>query len=185
MTPEYDERNQESPPILKRMVKGIIELIGTILQAAIFAGAVILFVAQVSIVQGYSMEPNLHTDQRLIIDKLSYEFHEPARGDIVVVNVPDSEIPLIKRVIALPGELIEIRRGQVFIDGNLLEEPYLVNNDNRSYGPLQVPEEHLFVMGDNRPDSRDSRAFGAVDVYRILGKAQLSIWPPEDMGLVK
>lgn len=171
-----DETQHESR--LEAIFKATSELFSLSIKSIIFTAAFIMFVAQVSIVNGHSMEPNLHTEQRVLIDKLSYEFQEPARGDVVVVEVPDSEVPLIKRIIGLPGETIEIRDNQVFINGALFTEAYLHNIRQSNYGPVTVPAEHVFVMGDNRSASRDSRAFGSVDQYRIIGKVKISLWPP-------
>ena len=160
------------------------DFFGSLIKSAIIATALILFVMQATVVQGFSMEPSLSTGERLVIDKLTYEFYEPVRGDIIVIEIPDSEIPLIKRVIALPGETVEIRQNQVFVNGQLLIEPYLTDISQANYGPNVVPHEHVFVMGDNRPVSRDSRTFGPVDMYRIVGKARLRIWPPEAIGII-
>jgi signal peptidase I len=115
---------------------------------------------------------------------VSYRFYEPQRGDVVVVEVPDSEIPLLKRVIGLEGETVEIRDDQVYINGRLLTESYLTNIQQADYGPTAVPVEHVFVMGDNRSNSRDSRAFGPVDIYRITGRAWLSMWPVAEIGTI-
>lgn len=160
------------------------EFFVTIVQASVIALFIIYFVAQASVIHGLSMEPNLHTDERVIVEKISYHFVKPKRGDVVVVDVPDSEIPLIKRVIALPGEVIEIRRNQVFINGQALDEPYLGNVRQVDYGPIQVPDDSVFVMGDNRSVSRDSRAFGPVTLDQIWGRAWISYWPAADAGLI-
>jgi len=166
---------------LRRAVR---DLFVTIVQAAILAFFVIVFVAQATVVYGHSMEPNLHTDQRLIIDKFSYRFKPPERGHVVVMAVDGAAHPLIKRVIALPGETVAVQNGRVYINGALLDEPYLPALRQPTYGPQQVPPGHVFVMGDNRLDSRDSRAFGPVPVGEIIGRARFSYWPLEDIGLV-
>jgi signal peptidase I len=160
-------------------------LFETLAPAFVIALLINLFVAQSTYVHGTSMEPSLHTDQRLIVEKVSYKLHPPHRGDIVVVAVDTSEIPLIKRVIALPGETIQIRNNQVFVNGVALEEDYLADVSQRNYGPFQVPPGQVFVMGDNRGASNDSRAFGAVPLEQIVGRAWLSYWPPEDVELFR
>jgi signal peptidase I len=129
------------------------------------------------------MEPNLHSDQRLIIEKVSYRLHGPRRGDIVVLRLEEYEIPLIKRVVGLPGETVEIRDSRVYINGALLAEGYLPAAAQRNYGPAVVPPDHVFVMGDNRNASNDSRSFGAVHMNQIVGRAWLSYWPLEDVRL--
>lgn len=131
------------------------------------------------------MEPNLHNNQRLIIEKISYRFREPERGDIIVLRRPyRSSEPLIKRVIGLPGDTIEVRDGHVSINRNWYREPYLDQATLGSMAPTLVPEEHVFVLGDNRQASNDSRAFGFVPYSDIIGRAWLRYWPPSEMGFV-
>ncbi|MCP5094992.1 MAG: signal peptidase I [Chloroflexi bacterium] len=186
--PEFDPEPEEerSAPVWTASLHRIVsELITTILPAVLLALFVMQFVAQAKVVHGRSMEPNLHTGQRLIIEKMSYRFYEPERGDIVVVDVTDSELPLIKRVIGLPGDAVKIENGAVFINGTLLNEPYLQNIKQRNYAEMIVPLGHVFVMGDNRLDSRDSRSFGPIQLKQIEGRAWISFWPLEDIGTVR
>ena len=172
--------------ILQMMRDWLLELGETVLPAIVIAVLINLFLAQATRVYGSSMEPNLHTDQRLVVEKLSYRLHEPRRGDVVVLRMPERGPELlIKRVIALPGETIEIRDGLVTIDGVALAEPYLTQQTRGQYGPVQVPAGHIFVMGDNRGASNDSRVFGPVEQNRIVGRAWVSYWPPGDVGLVE
>jgi signal peptidase I len=164
----------------------VIELGETVLPAIVIAVLINLFLAQATRVYGHSMEPNLHTDQRLVVEKVSYRLHGPRRGDVVVLNIPNRGPELlIKRVIALPGETVEIREGGVYINGRQLDEPYLSGETRGSYGPLVVSPGHVFVMGDNRGASNDSRAFGPVPMEQIVGRAWVSYWPFEAVGLVK
>jgi signal peptidase I len=178
---DADDRQPAPPRGVRRAVR---DLFVTIAQSAILAFFVIIFVAQATVVHGHSMEPNLHTDQRLIIDKFSYRFKPPERGHVVVLAMDSAVHPLIKRVVALPGETVAVQNGRVYINGALLDEPYLPALRQPTYGPQQVPPGHVFVMGDNRLDSRDSRAFGPVPVGEIIGRARFSYWPLEDIGLV-
>ena len=109
----------------------------------------------------------------------------PQRGDVVVFHVdPDSDL-LIKRVIGLPGDRVEIRSGQVIINGDLLDEPYITRPTYGDYGPVDVPPLHIFVLGDNRGFSNDSRAFGALPLDSIIGRAWISYWPPGQWGVVQ
>ncbi len=167
-----------------RIIRSLIETAGIFVKAAVIAGFIVLFIVQVSVVHGHSMEPNIHPEQRIVVEKVSYQFYEPQRGDIVVIEVPDSDIPLIKRVIGLESETVEIKENHVYVNGRVLDESYLTNIHQSDYGPTLVPAEHVFVMGDNRPDSRDSRAFGPVDIYRITGRAWFSIWPVDELGAI-
>jgi len=162
------------------------ELVETILPALIIVVVINLFLGQTRRVDGLSMEPNLEDNQRIIMEKVTYRFHPPQRGDIVVLRRPDGTYahPLIKRVVGLPGETIEVRDGAVFIDGQILEEPYLDQSTLGYVAPLRIPERQVYVLGDNRASSNDSRSFGPVPYEDILGKAWLRYWPPQDIGLV-
>lgn len=172
--------------ILQMVRDWLVELGETVLPAIVIAVLINLFLAQATRVYGSSMEPSLYTDQRLVVEKLSYRLHEPQRGDVVVLRLPERGPELlIKRVIALPGETIEIREGQVTVNGAVLPEPYLSQQTRGQYGPVQVPEGEIFVMGDNRGASNDSRVFGPVSQSRIVGRAWVSYWPPGDLGLIE
>ena len=133
-------------------------------------------------IEGPSMNPTLHEGQYLIINKLIYKLHAPERGDIIVFHHPqNSERDLIKRVVGLPGEEIHVREGQVYIDGVLLEEPYLAYSGGRS-ARYTLGEDEFYVLGDNRPNSDDSRSWGALQKDQIVGKVWVSYWPPSDWG---
>lgn len=169
----------------RRVISWLRELLETVLPAILIALFIHLFLAQATRVYGQSMEPNLHTEQRLVVEKLSYRFHGPRRGDIVVLRLPEhSSDLLIKRVIALPGEKVEIHDGQVYVDGKPLLEPYLKQTTLGNYAARIVPPLHVFVLGDNRNASNDSRAFGPVPLRNIIGRAWFSYWPLEDIGFV-
>ena len=162
------------------------ELAESLLSALAIVLVVNLFLAQATRVEGQSMEPNLHPSERLIIEKISYRFTPPHRGDIIVLRRPDrASVPLIKRVIGLPGETVEIKDGNVYVDGESLCESYLNQTTLGNMSRLLVPEGHVFVLGDNRRASNDSRAFGVVPFDDIVGKAWLRYWPPADVGLVE
>jgi signal peptidase I len=161
------------------------ELQLTVLPAVAIAVLINLFLAQGTHVHGQSMEPNLHPHQRLIVEKLSYRIHAPRRGDIVVVKVQGFEVPLIKRVIGLPGEKVEIRDNRVFVNGLSLQESYLSEAIQPDYGPTIVDPGTVFVLGDNRAASNDSRYFGPVPIEGIVGRAWLSYWPFAELGLVE
>jgi len=162
------------------------EVVETAVPAILIALLINLFLAQATRVYGQSMEPNLHSDQRLVVEKISYNFHEPRRGDIVVLKSPKVRSGLlIKRVIGLPGEKIEIRDGQVYINEQPLEEPYISNRPQRDMKPVVVPPNHVFVLGDNRNFSNDSRSFGPVPLDDIVGRAWFSYWPLDEIGFIQ
>jgi signal peptidase I len=139
-----------------------------------------------------SMVPTLEVWDRVLINKLTYRFTEPERGDIVLFESPDgAEEPLIKRVVGLPGETLELRDGVLFVDGKKVEEPYLrrracVRGMPRtcSFGPKTVPRGHVFMMGDNRTNSLDSRFFGPVPEEDLIGESLFRFWPPGRVGLL-
>jgi signal peptidase I len=193
--------------------RAVREIVETILLAVVIFVVVRLVVLNFK-VDGTSMFPNLddgemllvnrnvyfHFDSNALVDwipgvdregeNIVYPFHPPERGDIIVFNPPiSSEKPYIKRVIGLPGETVEIREGHVFIDGVQLQEPYIdgetsCGTGRRTCPAVEVPEGHVFVLGDNRNNSSDSRSFGVVEVDAIIGKAWFAYWPSDDIGLV-
>ncbi|MBN1137349.1 MAG: signal peptidase I [Anaerolineae bacterium] len=185
--PEPIDPPPRGPGVARRFVHLIRDLLETILPAILIALLLNVFVGQATRVQGQSMEPNLHTDQRLVVEKVSYRFHGPRRGDVVVIRVPSQgEELLIKRVIGLPGETVEILNGQVYIDGQLLDEPYTDGSTRQGrIGRVVVPALHVFVMGDNRDHSNDSRTFGPVPIENIVGRAWLSYWPLSNAGMIQ
>lgn len=161
------------------------ELLEAVLPALVIVLVVNIFLAQATRVEGQSMDPSLHDSERLIIEKISYRLRPPQRGDIVVLRRPQRSVdPLIKRVIGLPGETVSIHDAMVYIDGDALVEPYLDQPTWGSMAPVVVPEGHVFVMGDNRRSSNDSRAFGVVSLDDIVGRAWLRYWPPSEFGAV-
>lgn len=159
------------------------EILTTFIPALILAFLLSHFVGERVVVYSQSMEPNLHEEQQLVVEKVSRYFHIPERGDIVIVEVASEEIPLIKRVIGLPEEVLEIKNNQVFINDQGLMEPYLASATQKDFGPVRIPADHIFVMGDNRNFSRDSRVIGPIPVEHIRARAWLSIWPIDEFRL--
>jgi signal peptidase I len=168
-----------------KAIKSIIrELIESILPAVLIAVLLNLFVVQPTKVRGESMEPTLHTNEYLLVEKISYRLHQPQRGDVVVFKYPRDEAEnFIKRVIAVPGETVEIVSGRVYIDGQPIVEPYLLQLPRESMPPTRIPDGKLFVLGDNRLNSNDSRAFGMVSREEIVGRAWLRYWPLDQVAL--
>jgi signal peptidase I len=130
-------------------------------------------------VVGSSMEPNLEDGQRLLVNKVVYRLREPQRGEIIVFHpTREGHADLIKRIIALPGDTIEITDGVVYINEKAIDEPYIKAAPSYTMKCEEVPEGEYFVLGDNRNNSTDSHVWGTVPRENIIGKAWLSIWPP-------
>ena len=160
------------------------EILVTLLIALIIFGVVQVTLKSFRI-EGTSMEPSFHHGQYVLVNKLIYHFHPPQRGDVIIFRNPKNPNQLlIKRVIGLPGEQVEIENGQVYIDGRLLEEPDYIPASAGSYStPNNVPLDRYFVLGDNREISGDSRAGWTVPRGDIIGKVWLCYWPPREWGL--
>jgi signal peptidase I len=136
-------------------------------------------------VVGSSMESTLQNDQFLMVNKLLYRLQEPQRGDIIVFRDPRADDrKLIKRLIGMPGETVEVRSGKVLVNGVELEEPYVDTLGRNTRLPSQLTEGEYFVLGDNRNNSSDSRSWGALPEDNIVGKAWLSYWPPAQWGVI-
>src|ERR1700736_3347930 len=172
-----------SPPRQKSFLRDTLEIVFL----ALVLYVVIQYAVQTVHVLGSSMYGTLHDNDLLVASKVSYKLHPPQRGDIIVFKPPDElSRDFIKRVIALPGERIHITNGVVYINGRVLNEPYLpekwtYNNNWPANGEDQVMQPgRYFVMGDNRNHSSDSRVFGAITLDSILGKAEIRIWPLSD-----
>ncbi|MEQ9550109.1 MAG: signal peptidase I [Coleofasciculus sp. G3-WIS-01] len=148
------------------------------------------FVAEARYIPSGSMEPTLQINDRLIIDKISYNFRQPQRGDIVVFSPTDAlkqqnfKDAFIKRVIGLPGETVEVKGGRVYVNGQVLREQYIEEEPEYSYGPVTVPEDNYLVLGDNRNNSYDSHYWGFVPRKNIIGRAIVRFWPISRVGEV-
>jgi len=155
--------------------------------SVLIAFFIILFVYQPVKVEGGSMEPGLEDQEHIFINKLVYRFESIERGDIVVFRYPrDTRKSFIKRVIGLPGDRIRISYGHVYVNNELLPEPYVPSDylDARSYPETIVPPNAYFMLGDHRSMSNDSREFGPVMRGYIYGKAVFGYWPMEKMGVL-
>jgi signal peptidase I len=135
-------------------------------------------------VDGFSMTPTLQNGEYILINRLAYKTGQPARGDIIVFSLPaDNGQDLIKRVIGLPGETVNINNGSVSINGVKLQETYIAQ-DPLYYGEWTVPDGYLFVLGDNRNDSRDSHQWGLLPLENVIGKSVLIYWPPPEWQII-
>lgn len=191
----YDAPTPAAEPVLPAEKRARGRLLREILETGfltllIFLG--IKLVVQNFKIQGASMEPTLHDEQFLLVNKVLYQLlGDPQRGDIVVFEAwqqgsNGEERDYIKRVIGVPGDTIEIRDNLVLVNNQVLSEPYLDDDNARSraVGPIVLGSSEYFVMGDNRDNSSDSRDFGPLEKDRIIGKAWLSYWPPGDVGFI-
>jgi signal peptidase I len=152
--------------------------------------ALIIFFAARATIQTFvvvmsSMEPSFYEGQRLVVNKAIYFFGEPERGDVVIFRDPNGQQDdFIKRVIAIPGDTIEVKNGAVFVNDVKLDEPYIKNPPNYTLAKQEVPENNYFVLGDNRNHSNDSHRGWLLPRENLIGKAWLSTWPPSDWGVV-
>lgn len=174
------------------------EWIKALIIAVLLAALIRYFLFAPIVVDGLSMMPTLHDQDRMIVNKFSYKIGEPDRFDIVVFHAPENK-DYIKRVIGLPGDTIEYRNDTLYVNGKAYDEPYLEEYKNQVIdGPLTdpftleekigretVPEGHIFVMGDNRRFSKDSRHIGAVPIEEVLGKTNFIYWPVEDIRFIQ
>ncbi len=183
-----EEKNSEPSPDGWTIAKSILREVGE----TIILTLMIFFLIQLAIqnfrVEGQSMAPNLQPGQYLVVDRISYQFFTTLqRGDVIVFTLPHrDDRDYVKRIIALPGEKVEMKQGQVFINNELLDETFGPDLDTSSLAPLIVPEEHVFVLGDNRNNSNDSRHWKTktLDQDNIIGRAWLSYWPPKTWGVI-
>jgi signal peptidase I len=130
------------------------------------------------IVKGASMEPNFHDREYLIINEIEYRFDDPVRGEVIILKDPlNPQIYFIKRVIGLPGEKVEIKKGRVYINDQELAEVYIEKFGVDTYDSVKLGDNQYYVMGDNRTNSFDSRSFGPIDRKSIIGKAWFRGWP--------
>ena len=138
-----------------------------------------------SVVRGSSMTPHIHDGDRILIDHFSYLFGPVTRRDIVVLKYPlDPSVDYIKRIIGLPGDDVVLEQGHVWVNGQMLEEPYIAEQDDLARVHVRVKPAHFFVLGDNRPRSCDSREFGLVPQDYVRGKVEVRVWPPARIGPV-
>lgn len=154
------------------------------LQLAILGALIAAFFVRTLPVNGPSMEPHIDSGEYVVINTLAFRFAQPQRGEIVAFRHTSDGISelYIKRVIGLPGDRVRIDRGSVYLNGSKIDEPYVHYADQRSFPEITVPPDTLYVLGDNRANSEDSRFFGPVSDGDLHGRALMAIWPPSDFG---
>ncbi len=189
--PAADSTSQDVPIVSKarvRPLRHIIDLLHDLAIAVVICALLITFVVQAFKVQGTSMVPELRNGERILVNKFIYNFRSISRGDVVVFwYTEDPDVSFIKRVVALPGDSVEIKRGKLLVNGELVDEPYVKPEyiDRRSFPSQEIRAGHYFVLGDNRRGSNDSRSWGLVPQRYIYGKAFLRIWPPGKFGTIR
>lgn len=174
---------------IKNLLKSNARLVAI---SMVIALAVRLFIAEPRFIPSNSMDPTLHIGDRLLVEKLSYRVHPPHHGDIVVFEPPPQlqaigyrrEQAFIKRVMGLPGDTMAVHQGQVYRNDQPLTETYILASPNYEMNPVTVPDNALFVMGDNRNDSNDSHVWGFLPIENVIGHATLRFWPPDNLGTV-
>jgi len=186
MTRLQDQQPEKQP--LQKVENPWVEALKTIALSGILAFGIRSFVAEARYIPSGSMLPTLQINDRLIIDKISYDFRNPKRGDIVVFSPTDTlkkqnfKDAFIKRVIGLPGETVEVRDGLVYVNGQPIQEKYVEDQPNYRFGPVTVPPNQYLVLGDNRNNSYDSHYWGFVPRPNIIGRAVVRFWPLNRVG---
>lgn len=190
------EDGAAGPPAAAVVLSALKEIAQIVLPAITLALLIHLFLAQATIVYGQSMQPNFRPMERLVMEKVTYYFRGPQHNEIVVLDMPESNALMIKRVVGLPGDTVEIRQGQVFVngielappldeapswrvvvDGNEVKAPTRNGDSHSFFGPVTLAEDTFFVLGDNRDNSNDSRAFGPAPREFIKGRVWVRYWP--------
>lgn len=163
----------------KKEKSALREMAEVVVVALVLAFLIKTFVVGNFWIPSESMVPTIEVNDKVIVTNFSYWFAEPERGDVIVFRFPhDPKKDYIKRCIGLPGETIQFQNSQLYVNGELVEEPYLPEDlEFEDYGPVQVPEGQYFMCGDNRNHSSDSRVWGFVEKKLIIGKAQVIYWP--------
>lgn len=189
--PEAARRDQDGPPPKEKdsFLSFLGELPLLIITAVVVAWLIKTFVVQPFYIPSSSMEPTLYPGDRVLVSKFTYRFTPPKPEDVVVFIAPDNqsqvEQDFIKRIIGTAGMRIEVDDGQLVVNGDAMNEPYIrADNPGSNYGPTTVPKNDIFVMGDNRANSKDSRYFGPISKKRLVGKAFLVYWPINRAGIL-
>jgi len=186
--PKNTPSTEKSPSWLEQ----ILETTKIIVISSILALVIRGFIAEPRYIPSDSMLPTLHQGDRLVVEKVSYHFHSPQSGDIVVFEPPkqllqvgyEKEQAFIKRVVGTEGDTVEVKEGKVYRNGQSLAENYILESPNYRLPPIKVPQGELFVMGDNRNNSNDSHIWGFLPTQNVIGKAILRFFPFSKIGII-
>ncbi len=190
MSQEYSDNIGDSGDFLKKVWGFLKDVFQVVFFALILTFLLRTYVVEARQIPSGSMLPTLEIGDRLLVDKIVFKFWEPERTDIVVFAPPPEaqrgtgDDDLIKRIIGLPGDTVEVREGRVFINQKPLDEPYIAEELNYVFGPVTVPEGYLFVMGDNRNYSFDSHSWGFLPQENVKGRAFFRFWPLDRIGQI-
>jgi signal peptidase I len=186
--PETQPQPQPQPePVTEQTTnwkRFLLDILETLVLAVVLYVGINAVSARVR-VDGFSMRPTLQDGEYILVNKLAYKFSEPKRGDIIVFIFPvNPEEDLIKRIIGIPGDTITVQDGVLTVNGTVVNEPY-INAPPAYNGTWQVPAGNLFVLGDNRNDSRDSHQWGLLPIQNVIGRSVLIYWPPEEWQIIR
>lgn len=184
----YPVESPGEPAAIEKSRSGVLRFLVDVFETLVLSALLFIAINAVSArirVDGYSMEPTLHNGEFVIVNKLAYKLGTPDYGDVIVFHYPrDPKQEYIKRVIGLPGDRVKVTNGQVYVNDQLITEPYIAAAP-KYQSEWVVPENSLFVLGDNRNNSSDSHNWGPVPTDNLVGKAMLIYWPPEAWGLIR
>ncbi len=170
---------------MSKVGKFLRETVTTVVLAFILALVIRAYVVEARVIPSGSMLPTIHEGDRVLVNKVVYHMRTPERGEIIVFEAPVSSEDFIKRVVGLPGDTVEIKKGKVYINGSPLVEDYIAEAPEYEFGPITVPENSLFVMGDNRNASWDSHLWNKwLHLDKVKGEAFVRYWPPNRMGKI-
>lgn len=179
-----DKEDNEPEGTGGNLRKFLFDIFETLILAVLLFAGINALTARIR-VESISMEPTLYEGDFVIVNKVAYRLHPPARGDIIIFRYPPNPTsePYIKRVIGLPGDVVRVQGGKVFVNDERLVEPYIMAAPNYTNTWI-VPEGSLFVLGDNRNNSSDSHSWGMVPYENVIGRAEVIYWPPEEWRLL-
>jgi signal peptidase I len=184
---DYSVEVNPEPIVAERKRSGFLRFLLDVLETLVLSALLFVAINAISArirVDGFSMEPTLHNGEFVIVNRLAYQLGDPDRGDVIVFHYPrDPAQEYIKRVIGLPGDRVKISNGQVLVNDVLVDEPYIAAAP-RYQSEWSVPQDSLFVLGDNRNNSSDSHNWGPVPLENVVGKALIVYWPPEAWGII-